>query len=389
MKLLRRIAFSWIAGISLLLFLANGALWPVSHWRRLDVNCEVTHGDLRHDVDSGMELDAVDGSITVGLHHELKAAIRFEVDRREQYGLQGRTVIASADWYGGEISPRPIDHEFRGFGYSSRIDGGGKDEVFEGALFRSLTPIKSYFGECRCPLWTIILIEAVIPALYARSALKYYRRQKYGLCANCNYDLRASGETCPECGTKRTDALVPPRRIFTEVSLALTIATLVVAAALWAFSDARALQLTIHAPRESIEYDIDRSVQLTISNRVLVVSGGKDVVPLNENQMQTRQEQGTSEGAILLNALWFPRDEDGNFGTITHPTVEPLFHQFGYTVRSGERGLSYLNGEALPVKWCHVAFQCPLWSVVLLSTLFPLYKLLRIIFTSYTRSPLV
>jgi hypothetical protein len=41
----------------------------------------------------------------------------------------------------------------------------------------------------------------VLPCLYVVRRLKRRRRSRKGLCPSCGYDLRASRERCPECGT--------------------------------------------------------------------------------------------------------------------------------------------------------------------------------------------
>ena len=55
------------------------------------------------------------------------------------------------------------------------------------------------------PLWAIAAPLAILPALWllrARPALRR-RRLKAGLCLQCGYDVRASPERCPECGSAR------------------------------------------------------------------------------------------------------------------------------------------------------------------------------------------
>jgi hypothetical protein len=50
------------------------------------------------------------------------------------------------------------------------------------------------------PAWFVVLLTAVLPALWGLRRLRQRRRYARGLCAECGYDLRATPERCPECG---------------------------------------------------------------------------------------------------------------------------------------------------------------------------------------------
>lgn len=54
------------------------------------------------------------------------------------------------------------------------------------------------------PHWLFLPILSVMPLRWLRGAWKRGRRRRAGLCLRCGYDLRASPERCPECGTAVT-----------------------------------------------------------------------------------------------------------------------------------------------------------------------------------------
>jgi hypothetical protein len=53
----------------------------------------------------------------------------------------------------------------------------------------------------RVPYWSLALILGVAPTARVANIVRSRRCRRRGLCHVCGYDLRASPERCPECGT--------------------------------------------------------------------------------------------------------------------------------------------------------------------------------------------
>jgi hypothetical protein len=73
----------------------------------------------------------------------------------------------------------------------------GARTVIPGSLFtQPITKTAIVF-----PLWSLAAAFAILPTWYALRATRSRRRSTQGFCAQCGYDLRASPDRCPECGT--------------------------------------------------------------------------------------------------------------------------------------------------------------------------------------------
>ncbi len=57
-----------------------------------------------------------------------------------------------------------------------------------------------YCHEWRIAYWFVAVFLLLLPATFA--AHRIFRRAEIGRCACCGYDLRATPDQCPECGTK-------------------------------------------------------------------------------------------------------------------------------------------------------------------------------------------
>jgi hypothetical protein len=65
------------------------------------------------------------------------------------------------------------------------------------------SPTPTRYHDLVMPTWPVILLSgsvAVIGSWRLRRRWRWARRAAQSLCQTCGYDLRASGESCPECG---------------------------------------------------------------------------------------------------------------------------------------------------------------------------------------------
>jgi hypothetical protein len=58
-----------------------------------------------------------------------------------------------------------------------------------------------YFVYLRIPFWFMFLATILLPAAALRRHINRRRHTIAGVCRKCGYDLRATPDRCPECGT--------------------------------------------------------------------------------------------------------------------------------------------------------------------------------------------
>jgi hypothetical protein len=61
--------------------------------------------------------------------------------------------------------------------------------------------VMSYATVFMVPYWFFALVSGIPSFVYLRRQIAVRRRRGEGLCRRCGYDLRASPDRCPECGT--------------------------------------------------------------------------------------------------------------------------------------------------------------------------------------------
>jgi hypothetical protein len=85
------------------------------------------------------------------------------------------------------------------------------------AVARLTTPVAGYpigtieLWSISLQYWFLYVLFAIAPAWCAAAILHKRRKKQAGFCTVCGYDLRATPDRCPECGTIPTPSLpVPP-----------------------------------------------------------------------------------------------------------------------------------------------------------------------------------
>jgi hypothetical protein len=74
--------------------------------------------------------------------------------------------------------------------------------------------LDSRFSRFNVPYWLLFALTAWLPAVrglavHRSRRLRAYRRT-HGQCLQCGYDLRATPDRCPECGTIPSGSANPP-----------------------------------------------------------------------------------------------------------------------------------------------------------------------------------
>jgi hypothetical protein len=129
------------------------------------------------------------------VHQPPVAGILFKSDQRRQ-------DLAGLTW-----SRRPTNE----FGFNYNPDVRGRPLLVRlGFRFArrisDLDPPGRGYTEARVPHWLFAVVTAILPARFLWAARRKRRLVLTGLCPACGYDLRATPERSPECGTLPTNS---------------------------------------------------------------------------------------------------------------------------------------------------------------------------------------
>jgi hypothetical protein len=175
MKRFRRWLFNGLAVLSWLLCVAMGLIWARSYFAVNDWPAN-----------------------WVGGTSENYTRIQWAGGNREIESRDGRLSLTLIDLVHSVHQPtamKDFHHEFIGF---------GGDRLGNGRWGSGTVWTWEYFTTLWMPHWFLVLITALLPAMWIvvdiRSR-KVPRLKPQSHCRECGYDLRATPDRCPECGT--------------------------------------------------------------------------------------------------------------------------------------------------------------------------------------------
>jgi hypothetical protein len=179
-----RIASTFFAGVSMLIFLGTAGLWVRSHWVCDDIDVPATWSRLQPYVGDAIGVESCKGSLSLGLCYH-----------RNDPGSGGPTQWQWIRYSAAAYRWPQDDALWSKWGFfvadsDTFFVSGGVD------ISRGPDATEHFFG---VPDGFILLLASLWPIAWFRSR----RRSRYGPghCRRCGYDLRATPERCPECGT--------------------------------------------------------------------------------------------------------------------------------------------------------------------------------------------
>lgn len=188
MRPLRRHLFTFCSAASLLACVALGLLWASSyeHWYVCGVGT-VTHGPWKDEARaSSYDARLANGGMVI----EVTRYRWVTPGRRPAPEMPGFRVGSMPAPHGplGQEMTKPGVRWWGGFAYSYGHSGPGG-------------PSTSHARGLRVPCWFLAALLSAMPALWLNRLRNARRAKGLGLCPACGYDLRASPDRCPECGT--------------------------------------------------------------------------------------------------------------------------------------------------------------------------------------------
>ena len=187
---MKRRLFTTLSALSLILCIATATIWVRSYWQAQGILLHSQSGTNSWDV----RLRCIEGTAIFG-------AQTVELPPQAGAGSSERTF----EWRWGV---RMHSYSFPGESWWKR-----RGFLWETTSGTFLTSSAGWLETWTLfvPCWLVTLLAATLPALWLRQPQRRRFREQHGLCLTCGYDLRASPDRCPECGTPIAPGLDSPQ----------------------------------------------------------------------------------------------------------------------------------------------------------------------------------
>jgi hypothetical protein len=194
----RRWLFSWIVALSLILCITTIVVWIRSYFAADWITFGKIH-DPKCD-ESFYEFNSDSGNLLFNRIHV--TVIGPAPDSFQVYKDAGMTLTPGFSHLSKppeKVSSKSL-REYVGADYY----GSNTQRQFDGDPdHRFPSPgqiIESVVGS-EIPHWYLVVIFSIVPTWYFLRLARDRRRKRTNSCLNCGYDLRATPDRCPECGT--------------------------------------------------------------------------------------------------------------------------------------------------------------------------------------------
>ena len=198
--------FTILSAISLLLCVGTCVLW-VRSWRYGE-SMERVSSDRRYMATSMAGLITAtrwDGPFEPGVAMEFDGrASAWDMGAVEALAPESRAFPAQPAHPISHTSARSLARILNGGRNSALIMASTGDKPRPNAIPLHDWILGTWSGprtQSHSPLLGIAVAFLVLPSFAAIRTIRHMMRARIGCCPNCGYDLRASADRCPECGT--------------------------------------------------------------------------------------------------------------------------------------------------------------------------------------------
>jgi hypothetical protein len=186
-RMIRRV-FTAASILSLLLCATTAALWVRSHYRVDVITREAFQTDRQRNGYPTAYAMSENGAVAVDVVRDSSIASRLPCSR----------------WTGGSDPAEQLASNLVGSPLGS-LNGGvhGVHLGRYGFRYDKSRGGVPFWDEYKVvvPYWALVIPNLLLPGLWTWRRIVRAQRVPKNHCQNCGYDLRASTERCPECGT--------------------------------------------------------------------------------------------------------------------------------------------------------------------------------------------